>query len=467
MGLARGVTSRVSLPHLDRARRAVAPVHPPTGAHTVTGAVRNRYADFLRALAIGLVVLGHWLVTSITYQAGHFQWDDVLGALPWTQWLTLGFQVMPVFFLVGGYANAASWSSHQRRGERWSAWLQHRAARLLVPTAIYVGSALAVVTGCHLAGLNRHDLELAAWAVAIQLWFLPVYLALLSLTPWMHAAHERWGLAVPAVLVVFGSAIDALVLGFGLRLLGWANYLLVWGALHQLGFAWRDQTLTRSRWLPVGLTAGGALALGGLVWLGPYPVSMVGVPGARIDNPSPPSVALLAFALAQTGVVLAAEGRVSRWLERARIWALVSRANGVVMTLYLWHMAPVIVVAVALYPSGLLAQPPLGSAGWWELRVAWVAILAVLVAPMAAVLGRLEQTSRPAGAIAPAGPKAPGLLLAGIALASFALYRFAVGGFYPDMEFPVTAVVAFTAGLLLVLSTRRRPGTSRGAGDAA
>jgi hypothetical protein len=178
-------------------------------------------------------------------------------------------------------------------------------------------------------------------------------------------------------------------------------------------------------------------------------------------------VALLAFALAQTGVVLAAEGRVLRWLERARIWALVSRANGVVMTLYLWHMAPVIVVAVALYPSGLLAQPPLGSAGWWELRVAWVAILAVLVAPMAAVLGRLEQTSRPAGAIAPAGPKAPGLLLAGIALASFALYRFAVGGFYPDMEFPVTAVVAFTAGLLLVLSTRRRPGTSRGAGDAA
>jgi fucose 4-O-acetylase-like acetyltransferase len=452
----------VTLRHPRGARPAVAPVHPPTGAHTATGAARNRYADFLRALAIGLVVLGHWLVTSITYQGGRFQWQDVLGALPWTQWLTLGFQVMPVFFLVGGYANAASWVSHRRRGERWSSWLQHRAARLLVPTAIYVGGSLAVVAGSRLAGVNRHDLQLAGWAVAIQLWFLPVYLGLLALTPLLHAAHRRYGLAVPAVMAVAAAAVDALLLVFGLRLLGWVNYLLVWGAVHQLGFAWQDQTLTRNRWLPVGLLAGGALALGGLVWLGPYPVSMVGVPGARIDNPSPPSVALLAFALAQTGVVLTAEGRVSRWLQHPRPWAAVRQANGMAMTLYLWHMAPVIVAAVALYPAGLLAQPPVGSAPWWELRAAWVAILTLLFAPMAAMLGPLERTRRPAGAIAPAGPKAPGLLLAGIALAAFALYRFAVGGFYPDMEFPVTAIVAFAAGLLLVLSRGRRPSTSQG-----
>jgi len=63
---------------------------------------RNRYVDLLRVGAIGFVVLGHWLVTSITYRGGLFQGEDVLTELPWTQWLTLGFQVMPVFFLVGG-----------------------------------------------------------------------------------------------------------------------------------------------------------------------------------------------------------------------------------------------------------------------------------------------------------------------------------------------------------------------------
>jgi hypothetical protein len=149
---------------------------------------------------------------------------------------------------------------------------------------------------------------------------------------------------------------------------------------------------------------------------------------------------------------VAAEGPISRWLQRPRLWALVSRVNAAAMTLYLWHMAPVIVAAVALYPTGLMAQPPVGSARWWELRAAWVTLLTVLLAPMAAMLGHLDRTRRPAAPIiAAAGVRAPSLLLAGIALASFALYRFAVGGFYPDMQFPVTAIVAFAAGLLLVV----------------
>jgi hypothetical protein len=76
-----------------------------------------------------------------------------------------------------------------------------------------------------------------------------------------NEAPAPYGLAVPAVLAAAAAGIDALVLGFDLGLLGWANYLLVWGALHQLGFAWRDQTLTRSRWLPVGLTFFPSLSL--------------------------------------------------------------------------------------------------------------------------------------------------------------------------------------------------------------
>ena len=68
---------------------------------------RNRYVDFLRAFSILAVVVGHWLVAAPYMQDGAVQGGHLLGILPWTQWLTWGFQVMPLFFLVGGYSNGA------------------------------------------------------------------------------------------------------------------------------------------------------------------------------------------------------------------------------------------------------------------------------------------------------------------------------------------------------------------------
>jgi hypothetical protein len=49
-----------------------------------------------------------------------------------------------------------------------------------------------------------------------------------------------------------------------------------------------------------------AAVLAGLLATGPFPVDMIGS-GERIGNTTPPSIALLAFAAAQTGLVLAAE----------------------------------------------------------------------------------------------------------------------------------------------------------------
>jgi len=40
--------------------------------------------------------------------------------------------------------------------------------------------------------LTLTALATAGWAVALHLWFLPVYLILLSMTPAMDAAHRRW-----------------------------------------------------------------------------------------------------------------------------------------------------------------------------------------------------------------------------------------------------------------------------------
>ena len=99
----------------------------------ITPADRNRTVDLLRALSIFAVVLGHWLVAAPHLVAGELVPGHLLEMRPWTQWLTWGFQVMPIFFLVGGYANGSSWLASRRKGASYAAWLRSRVERLAGP----------------------------------------------------------------------------------------------------------------------------------------------------------------------------------------------------------------------------------------------------------------------------------------------------------------------------------------------
>ena len=45
-----------------------------------------------------MMVLGHRLLTGITYQGAHPSRLDALDYVSWGRWVTLLFQVMPVFF---------------------------------------------------------------------------------------------------------------------------------------------------------------------------------------------------------------------------------------------------------------------------------------------------------------------------------------------------------------------------------
>ena len=71
---------------------------------------RELSADLYRASALVLIVIGHRLAASVTFRGGRFDNDTVLAVVPWTQWLTWAFRVVPLFFLVAGYANAVSWT---------------------------------------------------------------------------------------------------------------------------------------------------------------------------------------------------------------------------------------------------------------------------------------------------------------------------------------------------------------------
>jgi hypothetical protein len=82
-----------------------------TGAAAVaaqTPESRNRYVDFLRAVSIFAVVLGHWLMAAPYVDAEGIHISSMLEHQQWTRWMTWAFQVMPVFFLVGGYSNGIS-----------------------------------------------------------------------------------------------------------------------------------------------------------------------------------------------------------------------------------------------------------------------------------------------------------------------------------------------------------------------
>ena len=89
----------------------------PVGGDRAASA-REPSADFYRVVAVVVVVVGHWLVSAVTYRDSEFGNDYPLDVMPWTRWLTLVFQVVPVFFLVGGYANGASWARWRESRDR-------------------------------------------------------------------------------------------------------------------------------------------------------------------------------------------------------------------------------------------------------------------------------------------------------------------------------------------------------------
>ena len=95
---------------------------------------RNRVVDLLRAAAILVVVLGHWTVAAVYVDdTGTLRRGDLLELATWTHPVTWLVQVMPVFFLVGGYANALSWRSACARGTTYGGWLRARLRRLTIP----------------------------------------------------------------------------------------------------------------------------------------------------------------------------------------------------------------------------------------------------------------------------------------------------------------------------------------------
>jgi fucose 4-O-acetylase-like acetyltransferase len=352
---------------------------------------RDRYVDLLRAVAILVVVLGHWLTSAVTVTDGRLGGVNALYVVPWAQPLTWLFQVMPVFFLVGGYANAASLAKHRQEGGTSAAWVRSRALRLLRPTAVVVVVLVVGYAVARALGADPRVTRTAVWLAGIGLWFLVVYLAVVALAPAVIAWQRRWGVGVILTMVAVVGAGDVARVVTGSDVPAIGNYIVGWLAVHQLGVAWREGALTRTRRPAYALVVGGAVVAAALVALGPYGVTMVGAaPPPDLSNSDPPTLALLALAAMQAGVALLLRPVVEQWLQRPRVWQAVVAVNAVILTIFLWHMVPVVIAGAALMTTGLFPQPEVGSGVWFALRVPWLLILAVLLTGLVVAFARFE-----------------------------------------------------------------------------
>ncbi|WP_327004130.1 acyltransferase [Dactylosporangium sp. NBC_01737] len=362
-----------------------------------TAVTRDRYVDLLRVLSLGVVVLGHWLMAVVAVgDDGVARAGNVLAFVPALQPATWLLQVMPVFFLVGGFSHAVAWSSVRRQGGRYADFVRSRAGRLLRPTAAFAAVWLVLALGIELAGADRGVLRLATRVVAQPLWFIGVYLGVVALAPLMLRLHHWAGRLAPLVPVALGAAavaVDVARFGYGVPFIGFANVAFVWLAVHQAGFLYADGSLRHG----LALAGTGLAGTVALTTAGGYPTSMVGVPGERVSNMSPPTVALLACAVLQIGLVLLARGPVTRWLQRPAVWRGVVTANGLSMTTFLWHLTGMFVIGAGALALGV-AQPPAGSAAWWLWRPVWIALLLV---PTAALVVLFRRADRPRPAWVP------------------------------------------------------------------
>jgi len=326
---------------------------------------RNRVVDAWRIGALLIVVFGHWLAASVWVQSdGSTTVMNTLEWIPYAGWATWLVQVMPIFFFVGGYANAAALS---KRTLNRRSWITNRFRRLYAPAVpvIVVWTIMAFVLRPF---VDSELLYAGVLNATIPLWFLAVYLTFMGFAPISYALWNRWGMVTVAVLVAGAITVDIAHIYFGIGWIAWLNLAFVWGAVYQLGYWWHTRKVSDTS-LPH--------------------MSMLDIPGSSQDNVTPPTAAVLLLGFVQIGIILATAPRVERFAFRPRAWRLIVGTSGLMMTIYVWHLTAlnlVLTAATFVFNGALLSIEP-GTALWWATRpvffVTLVAVTAALHIPFA------------------------------------------------------------------------------------
>lgn len=401
---------------------------------TRTPNTRDRYVDFVRAFSILTVVIGHWAISIVWWQHGYIRSTSVIGEVSWVWLSTWIFQVMPLFFFVGGFSNLVTYESHKKKGLSTGAFLCTRSWRLLKPSLYFLGIWAVVQVGLHLldvgAGtgfkvwgdtwLLRGMMPPGATIPFGPLWFLPAYLIVILLAPLMIRLHRRFGLRVVVALTALTALVD--LVGFGGHIHGFRywNVLFVWLLSHQIGFFYGDGRMQRLSKRTLALMALCGMAVMIVLTNPPvffghgadyfsglphYPKSLLGTDNEAIANTYPPTFVMVGMTYWSIGVCMLLREVGQRWLQRSRrAWMATIYVNSVIMTLYLWHMTAFLLAVLVLWALGLGTQT-VGAlpfryhpdVSWWWQRVPFIVVAGSLLAGIVILLGRFERPHNTSG----------------------------------------------------------------------
>ncbi len=327
---------------------------------------RDRYVDFLRGFSLLVVVAWHWVFTIIHWSDDGPHATNPIGFTTGLWSVTWLLQVMPLFFYVGGHAHLLAWARARERGQSLGRFVMRRMRSLAVPALALFG--VWVVLGFILGNVfDLHWIGRAVLLVVSPLWFMAVYLLLIALLPVFLWLHERFDTIVLVWLAAIAGAVDIGRFRYHWDWLGWLNMVAVWGLCHQLGFFYERlvRAVRRTDWT---MLWGGLAALGGLVFSGLYPGSMVGVPGER-SNMAPPTLCIVGLVIFQAGVAEILRPRIEPRLASGR-WRVVNeRVNRFSMPLFLFHTTGLALYLALVYAvRGRSNENVTPTLGWWLSR---------------------------------------------------------------------------------------------------
>jgi hypothetical protein len=368
---------------------AVAALFPtPAEVEASTPATRDRAIDVIRIVSLVGVVVGHTIMATSTLRDDVFIWSNLLTASTVFQALTWVFQIMPLFFFAGVAACVETWSA----GTSWGNWLMRRCTRLYRPVFYYLAFWGVTLVALRQV-LPEHVYEPVA-GISIQLlWFLGAYVLVLATVP-LLARITTAGRLVAAVAgsYAFIAVVDIIRINAdGLAALGYLN-MVAWLIPGMFGVAYRRRLLAGRAALVLGFLM---LAVNlALLVFGPYELSLVGIETQQLKNMTPPSLLLAGHAIMLCAFAIAAAPAVARWAQRPRVWWLAAIGNSGAMTLYLWHIPPLLAMHLAFDYLGYPRFDP-SAPGFIALSVVQLIVMTALVALVFVALRPLENNPLP------------------------------------------------------------------------
>lgn len=432
----------------------------PTPTRTVPQG-RDLTLDLVRVGCVLLVVFAHILYSGVGRgPGGEILIEKTVEQQSWFDVASWIVDIMPLFFVIGGFAARAGWRSAQRRGEDADHFVRVRLARLARPSLPLFVFFTVVLGAARMLGLDPALVDAVAVGVGSPLWFLAAYATAQAFAPWMMRLHERHGMKVLLVLFCGVVAVDAVRFllvhdalgvhsvpadgyGFGEQLFGIPNVIFVWLFCQQVGFLMHDGWFRkRTVWQLLALIIGGfALATAS--------VPLMGYWWNMLSNQWPPTVPLAVLAVVQAAALTLLHRPLTALTRVKAVQGVMLLVGSRLMTVYLWHL-PMVMVLLGIELLLPLPMPYPGGAVWWWTRPLFFLLVLTVVLALSVPLLRFEK-------IPPLRP-ARFRGAAPLAIVLFVLPVLGITTYGLDLPLAVAALVGTVLALWLTGGFARRSG---------